>query len=189
MLDNLNKSLVIKLMAFHIFIIAISNYLVQFPVTIAGISFTWGMFTFPLVVLATDLTIRLSNKHNARWIVGLAYIPAILASMYFADVRIAIASGTAYLISQLLDVSVFQRIRERFAAWWVAPVVATFVANIIDTYTFFGVAFHNSADAFMAENWVHIATVDLGFKMLVSYIVILPLYGLFLNYALKKVNA
>lgn len=188
MLDNLNKSLIAKLFVFHVFIIALSNYLVQFPVTVAGLSFTWGMFTFPLVVLATDLTIRLSNKYNARWIVAFAYIPAILASAYFADIRIAIASGTAYLISQLLDVSVFQRIRERFSAWWVAPVIATFVANIIDTYTFFGVAFHNSADTFMAENWMHIATVDLGFKMIVSYVVILPLYGLFLNYALKKVN-
>lgn len=188
MLNNINKTLVAQLLAFHILIIATSNYLVQFPVTVSGISFTWAMFTFPLVILATDLTVRLSNKYNARWIVGLAYIPAIAVSTWLADWRIGVASGTAYLVSQLLDVSVFNRIREAFKTWWYAPVVATFVSNIIDTYTFFGVAFHNSADAFMAENWVHIASVDLVFKMIVSYVVILPLYGIVLKYALGKVQ-
>jgi uncharacterized PurR-regulated membrane protein YhhQ (DUF165 family) len=188
MLSNINKTLVAKLLAFHILIIATSNYLVQFPVTVSGISFTWAMFTFPLVILATDLTVRLSDKHNARWIVGLAYIPAILISTWLADWRIGLASGTAYLVSQLLDVSVFNRIREAFKTWWYAPVIATFVSNIIDTYTFFGVAFHNSVDPFMAENWVNIATVDLVFKMIVSYVVIIPLYGIVLKYALNKVN-
>jgi uncharacterized PurR-regulated membrane protein YhhQ (DUF165 family) len=188
MLNNINKTLIAQLLAFHVLIIATSNYLVQYPVTVAGISFTWAMFTFPLVILATDLTVRLSNKYNARWIVGLAYIPAIAISTWLADWRIGVASGTAYLVSQLLDVSVFNRIREAFKTWWYAPVVATFVSNIIDTYTFFGVAFHNSTDAFMAENWVHIASVDLVFKMIVSYLVILPLYGIFLKYALGKVE-
>jgi uncharacterized PurR-regulated membrane protein YhhQ (DUF165 family) len=188
MLNNINKTLIAQLLAFHVLIIATSNYLVQYPVTVAGISFTWAMFTFPLVILATDLTVRLSNKYNARWIVGLAYIPPIAISTWLADWRIGVASGTAYLVSQLLDVSVFNRIREAFKTWWYAPVVATFVSNIIDTYTFFGVAFHNSTDAFMAENWVHIASVDLVFKMIVSYLVILPLYGIFLKYALGKVE-
>lgn len=188
MLNNINKTLIAQLLAFHVLIIATSNYLVQYPVTVAGISFTWAMFTFPLVILATDLTVRLSNKYNARWIVGLAYLPAIAVSALLADWRIGVASGTAYLVSQLLDVSVFNRIREAFKTWWYAPVVATFVSNIIDTYTFFAVAFHNSTDAFMAENWVHIASVDLVFKMIVSYLVILPLYGIFLKYALGKVE-
>jgi uncharacterized PurR-regulated membrane protein YhhQ (DUF165 family) len=188
MLQNINRTLVAQLLAFHVLIIATSNYLVQFPVTVAGISFTWAMFTFPLVILATDLTVRLSNKYNARWIVGLAYIPAIIISTLLADWRIGVASGTAYLISQLLDVSVFNRIREAFKTWWYAPVVATFVSNIIDTYTFFGVAFYNSADPFMAENWFHIASVDLVFKMIVSYLVIIPLYGIVLKYALGKVQ-
>jgi uncharacterized integral membrane protein (TIGR00697 family) len=67
-------------------------------------------------------------------------------------------------------------------------VLATFVSNIIDTYTFFGVAFYNSADPFMAENWFHIASVDLVFKMIVSYLVIIPLYGIVLKYALGKVQ-
>lgn len=188
MIDNLNKSLIAKLWLFHIFIIATSNYLVQFPVTAMGLTFTWAMFTFPLVILATDLTIRLSDKYHARIVIALAYIPAILISVYLADWRIGIASGTAYLVGQLLDVSVFQRIRERFTAWWAAPAVATLFSNAVDTYTFFGVAFHNSADPFMAENWVHIANVDLTFKIIVSILIILPIYGIVLNYALKKVK-
>ena len=138
--------------------------------------------------MATDLTVRLSDKYHARVIVALAYIPAILISVYLADWRIGIASGTAYLVGQLLDVSVFQKIRERIAVWWAAPAVATVVSNAVDTYTFFGVAFHNSTDAFMAENWVHIANVDLTFKIIVSILIILPIYGVVLNYALKRVK-
>jgi queuosine precursor transporter len=74
-------------------------------------------------------------------------------------------------------------------AWWAAPMVATLVSNVVDTYIFYSVAFHNSADSFMAENWLHIANVDLTFKTIVSLLIILPLYGLVLNYALKKVAA
>lgn len=187
MADGLNKVTLAKLWFFHIAIIAISNYLVQFPVTAGAITFTWAMFTFPLVILATDLTIRLLGQGTARAVVGLAYIPAILISVYLADWRIGIASGTAYLVGQLLDIFVFQKIRERAAAWWAAPMVATLVSNVVDTYTFYSVAFHNSADSFMAENWLHIASVDLTFKTIVSLLIILPLYGLVLNYALKKV--
>jgi uncharacterized PurR-regulated membrane protein YhhQ (DUF165 family) len=186
---SLNKYTILKLWFFHIVIIAVSNYLVQFPVTVGAITFTWAMFTFPLVVLATDLTIRLMGQATARTVVALAYIPAILISVYLADWRIGIASGTAYLVSQLLDIFIFQKIRERVVAWWAAPLVATLVSNVIDTYTFYSVAFYKSADSFMAENWVHIASVDLVFKTIVSLLIILPLYGIVLNYAQKKAGA
>lgn len=186
--NAINWSLIAKLVLVHVGIISLSNWIVQFPQTFMGINFTWAMFIFPLIVVATDLTIRLSNKYNARWIVGISYIPAIIISTLLADWRIGVASGTAYLISQLLDVSVFQKIRERVTAWWAAPVVATFFSNIIDTYTFFGVAFAGSDDAFMAANWVGIATTDLFFKMIISYIIILPVYGILLNRLLKRVQ-
>ena len=120
-----NKKLVCKLALFHIAIIALANYTVQFTGAIAGYDFTWGMFVFPLVILATDLTVRLSNQHNARTIVAIAYIPAILISAWLADWRIGIASGTAYLIGQLLDIAVFQKIRERSSLWWTAPLIST----------------------------------------------------------------
>ncbi len=179
---DINRRLIIWLVLFHIVIIALSNYLVQFTGAFMGYTFTWGMFVFPAVILATDLTVRLSSQRNARIVVGLAYIPAILISAWMADWRIGMASGTAYLVGQLLDIAVFQRIREGTKAWWPAPLISTLVANIIDTYTFFGVAFHSSADEFMAANWFEVATVDLCFKIVVSIVLFLPAYGALLNY-------
>ena len=179
---DLNKKLVIKLALFHIGVIALANYTVQFTGTFANYDFTWGMFVFPLVILATDLTVRLSNQQNARIIVAIAYLPAILISAWLADWRIGIASGCAYLIGQLLDIAVFQKIRERSNLWWTAPLISTLFANLIDTYTFYSIAFHRSADPFMAENWIELASVDLAFKIVVSILVFLPVYGVLLNY-------
>ena len=185
----MNKRAILKLWLFHIFIIAVSNYLVQFTHTIGEITFTWAMFTFPFVVLATDLTVRLLGQRSARMVVAYAYLPAILISVYLADWRIGFASGTAYLVGQLLDIFAFQRIRDRFTSWWVAPTAATLISNVIDTYTFYGLAFHKSADVAMAENWPHIATVDLTFKTIVSVLIILPLYGMILNAILNKAQS
>ena len=189
MLANRNQKLVCALALFHIAVIALANYAVQFTSAIAGYDFTWGTFVFPLVILATDLTVRLSNQHNARIIVAIAYAPAILISAQLADRRIGIASGIAYLLGQLLDISVFQKIRERSNLWWPAPLLSTFFANLIDTYTFYSVAFHRSADPFMAQNWVELATVDLAFKIVVSILVFLPAYGVLLSYLKGQVVA
>ena len=166
-------------------IIAVANYTVQFTSSIFGYNYTYAMFVFPIVILATDLTVRLSNQQNARYIVSIAYLPAILISVWLADWRIGVASGTAYLVGQLLDIFVFQRIRENTAAWWPAPLISTVVANVLDTYTFFSVAFYNSADKFMRENWIEVATVDLCFKILVCILLFLPAYGLLLNFLQK----
>jgi len=185
---TLNKKLIMQLFIVHIFIIAISNYLVQFSFEISNFYFTWSMFTFPIVILATDLTVRLSNKYNARAVIGLAYIPAVIVSIYLADWRIGLASGTAYLIGQLLDVFVFQKIRENTDTWWIAPAISTVFANIIDTYSFFGMSFANGTDEFMAENWIHIATTDLIFKIIVSVVLFLPLYGILLSYLQNKIK-
>jgi len=186
-----------RLVALHIVIIAISNYLVTLPVTIFGVELTWAAFTFPLIVVATDLTVRLSDKYKARKIVALAYVPAIIASILVVGytglpwslaVRIGLASGTAYLLSNLLDVFVFQKVRERFSQWWAAPAGSSVVANIIDTFVFFAVAFYASADAFMAENWGTIASGQTVTKIIVSAIVILPVYGVLLNYLSNKLG-
>ena len=186
-----------RLVALHIVIIAISNYLVTIPVTLFGIELTWAAFTFPLIVVATDLTVRLSDKYKARKIVALAYVPAIIASILVVGytgapwslaARIGLASGTAYLLSNLLDVFVFQKVRERFNAWWAAPAGSSIVANIIDTFVFFAVAFYASADAFMAENWVTIASGQTVTKIIVSAIVILPIYGVLLTYLSNKLG-
>lgn len=196
-LEGMDKSLIYKLVAFHTFIIALSNYLVTIPMEVAGFKLTWAAFTFPLVVVATDLTIRLINKENARAVINRAFIPAIIASVAViwwggapesVAIRVGIASGIAYLISSLLDVSVFQKIRERFSLWFLAPGIAAIFANVVDTFTFFAVAFYNSADAYMAENWATIAFNQTGTKLIVSLMVILPAYGILLAYLSKKLN-
>lgn len=184
--ESIDKDLLIKLVSIHIVIIAIANYTVQFPVTTFGLHWTPAMFFFPFTVVATDLTVRLTNKHLARGVIGIAFIPAILISAFLADWRIGIASGVAYGVGQLLDVSVFQSIRERYDAWWAAPLISTIAANIIDTYVFFGTAFSGSEDEFMAENWLHIANVDLIMKICVCIVVFLPIYGVLLSYLIKR---
>ncbi|MGI9318467.1 MAG: queuosine precursor transporter [bacterium] len=183
-----SQKLVAKLVLFHVAIIALANYTVQFTDSFLGYTFTWAMFIFPVVILASDLTVRLSDQFNARLIVGLAYFPAILISAWLADWRIGVASGTAYLVGQLIDIWIFQGVRERAKAWWAAPMISTFFANIIDTYVFYSAAFYRSADTFMASNWVEVATVDLGFKIVVSILLFLPLYGVVLNLVQKRVS-
>ena len=181
-----NKKIIFFLFLFHIAVIAVSNYLVQFPQLAFGIDYTWAMFTFPLVILATDLTVRVTNAHNAQIIVALAFIPAIGISIYLSDWRIGLASGVAYFVSQFLDISVFKKITENFSAWWIAPAVSTLLANIIDTYIFYSIAFEKGSDEFMAENWVSIANTDLIFKIIISLVVFLPLYKLLLDFLVKK---
>ncbi len=190
-------SLTVKLVLFHLFVISLSNYLVTLPVTVLGLAMTWSAFSFPLIVVATDLTVRLLGKHQARKIIAFAYVPAILASIavvYLTGapasvaVRIGIASGTAYLLSNLLDVYVFQKIRERYSAWWIAPFASSVVANVIDTFSFFAVAFYNSADTFMAQNWHYIAADQTLTKIVISAMVILPVYGILLNYLSKRIG-
>ena len=186
---DLNRKLITYLVLGHCLIIAISNYLVQFPINIFGLDYTIGTFTFPIIVLATDLTVRLSNATNARKVIGYAFIPAFIISYIFADFRIAIASVLAYSIGQLLDVFVFSKVRERVgddgfnlsSYWYLAPVVSTFFAQLIDTYLFYGVAFYNSADDFMRENWDLIAFNDFILKLVVCYLAFLPIYVLILN--------
>lgn len=182
-LEAVDRSLLWKLVLTHLVIIAASNYIVQFSGMIFGYHFTWAMFIFPLVVIATDLTVRLTNKYQARAVVALAFPPAIVISALIADWRIGFASALAYLVGQLFDVSVFQKIREAFTErWWVAPAISTFVANIVDTYLFFWAAFAHGNDEFMAANWLEIATVDVIFKIIVSFVMFLPIYGILLSY-------
>ncbi len=186
---QINKKLVCLLVLFHIGVIALANYAVQFTATFAGYDFTWGMFVFPLVILATDLTVRLANQRHARIIVALAYAPALAISVYLAGGRIGLASGTAYLCGQLLDITVFQKIRARRMhgdRWWHAPLGSTLCANVVDTYLFFSIAFYRSADDFMADNWVALANMDLGFKIIVSMVVFLPIYGVMLKALLPR---
>ena len=194
---DVDKSLLLKLVALQVIVIAVSNALVSIPVEIFGYKLTWAAFTFPLVILATDLTVRLLGKQLARATVAASYPLAIIASIAVVlaegapesvALRIGFASATAYAVGTFLDVYVFQWIRERYQAWWAAPALSTIVANVIDSYTFFAVAFRNSADEYMAAHWMEIAGSQTILKIVVGLIVFLPLYGYLLGFLKDKLD-
>lgn len=126
-------------------VVAASNYLVQFPVDVMLGSIdlkeilTWGAFTYPIAFLITDLTNRKIGVANARLVVVAGFVLAVILSIWLATPRIAIASGTAFLVAQLLDVSIFDRLRA--ASWWKAPLVSSILGSALDTLLFFGIAF------------------------------------------------
>ncbi|WAC45027.1 7-cyano-7-deazaguanine/7-aminomethyl-7-deazaguanine transporter [Pseudomonas sp. SL4(2022)] len=198
------RNALMALVLFHILIIIASNYLVQLPITLFGWHTTWGAFSFPFIFLATDLTVRLLGKQAARRVIARVMLPALLIS-YIVSVlfqeasfrgfgallefnefvlRISVASFLAYVLGQVLDIQVFDRLRQ-LPLWWVAPTASTILGNLLDTFVFFSVAFWNSSNAFMAENWVEIATVDYGVKLVVSLLLFVPLYGMLLNAILR----
>jgi len=197
LLDGVDKTLVRNLVILHTLVIAVSNYLVtirfnvfpgadlplfgEFPLAAAA-------FTFPIVVVATDLTVRMVGKEAGRAVVAMAILPAIIASVLVLlalgdehAYRVGIASGTAYAVGTMLDVYVFQHIREKYTEmWWAAPAISTIVANIIDTYAFFYTAFYPAP-------WVHgVAFNNTLTKIVVGLIVFLPAYGLLLSYLKNK---
>ena len=190
--------MMLKLAVLHVVVITISNALVNIPVEILGVKLTWAAFTFPLVILATDLTVRLLGKQIARATIAAAYPLAIIGSIAVVlaegapesvALRIGFASATAYAVGTFLDVYVFQYIREKYTeAWWAAPALSTIVANVIDSYTFFAVAFNNSADPYMAEHWFEIAGSQTVLKIVVGLVIFLPAYGVLLNYLKGRIN-
>lgn len=205
---NSHSNILFTLSFFHIVTIAASNYLVQIPFHFMGMNTTWGAFTFPFIFLATDLTVRIYGSTNARKIIFTAMFPALLISYMFSVLfvdgqfqglasltelnvfvaRIAVASFAAYLIGQLIDISVFNRLRQ-LSAWWIAPACSTIFGNLIDTISFFSMAFAGSSDEFMAANWMEIAAVDYGYKLFISTLFFLPMYGVLLNYMMKKMKS
>ena len=110
---------------------------------------------------------------------------AIPAYLWLKD---ATASFMAYVLGQILDVHVFNRLRQN-RRWWIAPVASMFLGNISDTLSFFFIAFYKSTDAFMAQHWVEIAMVDYTFKVLICLVFFLPMYGMLLNMLLKRLSA
>ncbi len=195
------------LVSLHIFIIAISNYLVQIPVALFGFITTWGAITFPFIFLITDLTVRIFGQHLARRIIFFAMLPALVISYYFSVVfadgqfvgheqlldfnlfvfRVVLASFVAYVVGQLLDIQVFNRLRQ-LKTWWIAPLASTFIGNLVDSFCFFAIAFYKSPDPFMATHWVEIGTIDYLFKMVIGVFIFLPLYGVILT-KLQKILA
>ena len=199
------KKALIWLSLFHLLVITSSNYLVQLPISIFGFHTTWSAFSFPFIFLATDLTVRIFGAPLARRIILAVMIPALVISygvsalFYMGEwqgfaaltsfnlfvARIAAASFMAYALGQILDVHVFNRLRQN-RRWWLAPTASTLFGNVSDTLAFFFIAFWRSPDPFMAAHWGEIAIVDYCFKVLISIVFFLPMYGMLLNMLLKK---
>lgn len=178
-------------------VVLASNYLVQFPVgfVVAGFNmadlFTWGAFTYPIAFLVTDITNRRYGPNRARIVVLAGFALAVVLSLWLATPRIAIASGTAFLIAQLLDVSLFNRLRHS-KTWWKAPVISSISASVLDTALFFTLAFAASLvvlganDDFAIEaaplfafgveapRWMSWALGDLAVKVLAVALLLLP---------------
>ena len=185
------------LVILHISIITISNVLVSIPIEVYGFKITWAAFSFPLVVVATDLTIRLIGKAMAQKTITFSFPFAIISSvliLYLENnpvsvaLRIGVASGLAYAIGVLIDIHAFQFIRQKYSSWWIAPSLSTIVSNVIDSYTFFFTAFYNSDDSYMAQNWLEIAGTQTVLKILIGLIFFLPTYGVLLNYFSKRIK-
>ena len=179
---------VLLFMAVMAAVVVASNFLVQFPVDFALGSLnladllTWGAFTYPVAFLVTDLANRRFGAGTARLVVFCGFVIAVALSIWLATPRIAVASGSAFLVAQLLDVSIFDRLRDR--TWWLPPLVSTIIGSSLDTLIFFSLAFSQAAgvigpgDAFATEapRWVSWALGDLMVKLVVGLAMLAP-YG------------
>lgn len=181
-------------------VVIASNFLVQFPFGHFGLQdlLTWGAFTYPFAFLVNDLTNRRFGPQAARKVVYSGFAIAVILSIWLATPRIAIASGSAFLTAQLLDVLVFNRLRDR--TWWHAPFVSSIIGSIVDTVLFFSLAFAVRFSAldtifgyedsslgfavpFMGMEvplWMSLAIGDFCVKMLLSVLMLVP-YGALLN--------
>ena len=157
-------------------IVLSSNYLVQFPVNYYGLEeiLTYGAFSYPVAFLITDLANRSYGKLIARKIVYIGFVIGVsftlLFSTSFADlisVRIAVGSGTAFLVAQLLDVQIFDRLRSK--KWFIAPLTSSLIGSTVDTFLFFSIAFYATGIP-----WVTLSLGDLAVKIFVALIMLIP---------------
>ena len=163
-------------------IVAISNFLVQFPVNYLGLEniLTYAAFTYPITFLITDLANRKYGKLIARRVVYFGFFIGIILTLYFStnfedliSIRIAIGSGTAFLVAQLLDVRVFDLLRKKM--WFIAPLSSSLLGSLIDTFLFFSISFYNTD-----VPWITLAMGDFIVKVLISLIMLIP-FRLLLN--------
>ena len=171
-----NKSLFLILSVSMGVVIIISNYLVQFPINKFNLQevLTYGAFSYPVTFLITDLANRRFGKEKARKLVYFGFLVGILLTLFvstnFEDIisiRIAIGSGTAFLVAQLIDIEIFQGLRNK--AWFVAPMTSSVFGSIIDTFLFFSISFLGTG-----VPWVTLAFGDLLVKFLMTLLMLIP---------------
>lgn len=163
-----------------VLVVAASNYLVQFPLQIPGTNsaewLTWGAISFPFAFLVTDLTNRAYGPGRARLVIAVGFFIAVLLSFSLAPWRIAAASGGAFLLGQLLDVSIFHRLRR--SAWWLGPLVSSSLASVLDTGIFFAGAFAGTG-----LPWFTWAVGDLTVKLAMVLVLLAPFRLLMASFA------
>ena len=171
----MNKQLLLLSVLMGVVVLT-SNYLVQFPIKYYGLEgiLTYGAFSYPIAFLITDLTNRSYGKLVARKIVYIGFVIGIAFTLFFStnfsdliSVRIAIGSGIAFLVAQLLDVKIFDQLRKK--KWFVAPLTSSFVGSIVDTFLFFSISFYGTGIP-----WVTLSFGDLAVKILVALAMLLP---------------
>ena len=157
-------------------VVAISNYFVQFPVNYFGLDnlLTYGAFTYPVAFLITDLSNRKYGKKVAKKIVYFGFALGVFLTLYFStnfsdliSIRIAIGSGTAFLVAQLIDVHIFDRLRNKI--WFIAPLTSSLIGSSIDTFLFFSISFYGTG-----TNWVTLSFGDLSVKIFVALVMLIP---------------
>ena len=170
-------------------IVLSSNYLVQFPVNYYGLSeiLTYGAFSYPIAFLITDLANRSYGKIIARKIVYIGFTIGISFTLFFStkftdliSVRIAIGSGVAFLVAQILDVQIFDILRKK--KWFIAPLTSSFIGSTVDTFLFFSISFYATG-----IKWFSLSLGDLAVKIFVALIMLIP-FRLLLG-TLKPVKA
>ena len=166
-----------------------SNYLVQFPIKYYGLEeiLTYGAFTYPIAFLITDLANKSYGKFIARKIVYIGFAIGVSFTLLFStnftdliSVRIAIGSGTAFLVAQLIDVQIFDKLRKK--SWFVAPLTSSFIGSTVDTFLFFSISFYGTGIP-----WITLSLGDLMVKIFVALIMLIP-FRLLLG-TLKTVKA
>ena len=157
-------------------VILSSNYLVQFPIKYYDLEeiLTYGAFSYPIAFLITDLANRSYGKIVARKIVYIGFFIGVSFTLFlstnFSDlisVRIAIGSGTAFIIAQLLDVQIFDKLRKK--EWFVAPLTSSFIGSTVDTFLFFSISFYGTGIP-----WITLSLGDLAVKILVALLMLIP---------------
>ena len=158
------------------FVVLISNFLVQFPVKYYGLEniLTYGAFSYPVAFLITDLANRSFGKMIARRIVYFGFTIGILFTLIFStnftdliSIRIAIGSGIAFIVAQLLDVQIFDKLRRK--TWFVAPLFSSLIGSTVDTFLFFSISFYGTG-----VPWVTLSLGDLGVKIFIALIMLIP---------------
>ena len=145
-------------------VVVISNIAVSYPI---NDWLTWGALTYPIAFLVTDMTNRLFGVVRARTVVYAGFLIGVILSLWAADMRIALASGSAFLIAQLLDITIFDKLRQK--TWWKAPLISTIVSSAVDTLLFFSIAFVATG-----LPWVTWAIGDYGAKLAMAAILLMP---------------